>query len=506
MLYTIRALRSIAAVFMMPAETSPGRAKAVATRLCAHFCLSVALSAPFAAPARDATQLPPAVLRALEQQRIPQSALSVFVQDVRSDEVLLNLNADAPRKPASTVKVLTTIAALDTLGPAYTWTTRAYVTAPIVKGTLNGDLVLVGGGDPYITAERWWLFVAQLRQTGLTRIDGDIVIDRGYFAPLIEDRAAFDRQPWRSYNVVPDALLVNFQTSTFTVGAGGEGNRAAVHVEPRPANLVLNNQVRLSGGGCRRARQGLRFDTPQGPSGNVITVRGVAPRDCGRYSVTRAIMSPPEYAYGTFRTLWEQSGGSIKGSLRLESLPAGARLLHEFHSLTLGEMVRLVNKYSNNVMARHLLLTLAAEKYGAPATPENGRRAVMEWFAEKNIDTTGIVIDNGSGLSREERLSARSLAQILHAGWHSQYMPEFIASLPLAGTDGTLRNRFRAANMQGRIRMKTGQLDEVSSLAGYVNAVSGNTYIAAIVINHPSVQFGAGEEVHATIVRWVFGQ
>jgi len=459
-----------------------------------------------AAHGRNTTQLPPVVTNALEQYGIPQSGLSVFVQDARSDEIIFALNSDLPRKPASTIKILTTIAALDTLGPAHTWTTRAYATAPIKQGVLDGDLVIVGGGDPYLTAERWWSFVNQLRQTGLIVINGDIIIDRTLFAPLIEDRANFDKQPQRSYNVVPDALMVNFQTSTFTIGSGVDPKLASISVDPLPANLLLRNNVRFSGGGCRRAQQGLRFETPQGASGNALTVSGSAPRTCGRYSITRAIMSAPEYAYGTFRTLWEQSGGVIKGKLRLEPLPTKAHLLHEFDSLTLGEVVRLINKYSNNVMARHLLLTMAAEKYGAPATTDSGRRAVQAWMSEKQIAIPGFVLDNGSGLSRDERITARGLGQILHAGWHSQYMPEFIASLPLAGSDGTLRNRFNSPGMRGRIRMKTGHMDDVSSLAGYVNAVSDNTYIVAIVVNHPGAEFGIGDEVQAAILKWVFAQ
>jgi D-alanyl-D-alanine carboxypeptidase/D-alanyl-D-alanine-endopeptidase (penicillin-binding protein 4) len=270
--------------------------------------------------------------------------------------------------------------------------------------------------------------------------------------------------------------------------------------------LQLNNSVRLGGGGCRRAQQGLRFETPQGASGNALTIRGVAPRTCGRHSVTRAIMSAPEYAYGTFRTYWEQSGGTIKGGLRLEPLPAKSRLLLEFDSLTLGEVVRLVNKFSNNVMARHLLLSMAAEKFGAPATMENGRRAVQMWLDDRKIADAGLVLDNGSGLSREERISAHGLAQVLHAGWHSQFMPEFVASLPLAGTDGTLRNRFRSPAMQGRIRMKTGHLDDVSSLAGFVNGVSGNTYIVAIIVNHSGAHFGVGDDIQAALLGWVFSQ
>lgn len=472
--------------------------------LCATLLL--VWTSPRDAYARNTTQLPTVVTRALAQYRMPQSSLSVFVQDARTDEVILELNSDVPRKPASTIKVLTTIAALDTLGPAHTWTTRAYATAPIKQGVLDGDLILVGGGDPYITSERWWNFVNQLRQTGLVAINGDIVIDRTLFAPLLEDRGSFDKQPQRSYNVVPDALMVNFQTSTFTIGAGADSKLASISIDPLPANLILNNNVRLSGGNCRRAQQGLRFETPQGSSGNALVIRGAAPRNCGRYSVTRAVMSAPEYAYGTFRTLWEQSGGTIKGKLRLEPLPAKARLIHEFDSLTLGEIVRLVNKFSNNVMARHLMLTMAVEKYGTPATTDSGRRAINSWLAENQIEIPGFVIDNGSGLSREERVSARGLVMILRAGWHSQYMPEFVASLPLAGTDGTLRNRFNAAGMRGRIRMKTGHLDDVSSLAGYVNAVSGNTYIVSIVVNHPGAEFGTGDEVQAAVLKWAFAQ
>lgn len=418
----------------------------------------------------------------------------------------MTLNADLPRQPASTIKVLTTIAALDSLGPAHTWTTRAYATAPIKQGVLDGDLIIVGGGDPYMTAERWWSFITQLRQTGLAVIRGDVVIDRTLFAPLPEDRANFDGQPQRSYNVVPDALMVNFQTSTFTFDPNIAGKFAAISVDPAPANLVLSNAVRLGSGGCRRAQQGLRFDAPMGESGNAIGIRGVVPRECGRYSISRAIMSAPEYAYGTFRTLWEQTGGSVKGKLRLAPLPPKTRLIHEFDSLTMAEVIRLVNKYSNNVMARTLLLTLAAEKYGTPATMENGRRAVQAWLAEKDIAIPGLTLDNGSGLSRDERITARGLGQVLNAAWHSQFMPEFVASLPLAGTDGTLRNRFKSPGMQGRIRMKTGHLEDVSSLAGYVTAVSGATYIAAIIVNHPGAQFGVGDDIQAALLRWVFTQ
>jgi D-alanyl-D-alanine carboxypeptidase/D-alanyl-D-alanine-endopeptidase (penicillin-binding protein 4) len=465
---------------------------------------------PLAGFARDAPPLPPAVLRSIQQHRIPAGSVSLFVKNVRTDEVVLALNADVPRQPASTIKVLTSIAALDQLGPAYTWTTRAYITGSIRGGVLDGDLIIVGGGDPYLTSERWWSFVTQLRQTGLTTINGNLIIDRTYFAPQPEDRASFDGQPYRSYNVIPDALMVNFQTATITIAPdnkpGGDPKFANVSLDPMPANLVLNNQVRLSNGNCRRAQQGLRFNTPQGSSGNALDIRGIAPRNCGRYSVSRAIMSAPEYAYGTFRTFWEQSGGTLKGSLRIEPLPAKARLLHEYQSLTASEVVRLVNKFSNNVMARHLFLTLGAERFGSPATVENGRRAVQMWLNEHNISIPNFSIDNGSGLSRREAITARGMSEILQAAWNSQYYHELAASLPLSATDGTLRNRFGASGMAGRIRMKTGTLDDVGNLAGYVNAVSGNDYIVVIFINHSGSHFGVDHNIQSAVLRWVFAQ
>src|SRR5690606_29247191 len=258
---------------------------------------------------------------------------------------------------------------------------------------------------------------------------------------------------------------------------------------------------------CRCYTSGVTFDAP-GPVGdpNTVVVGGVLPASCGSFSISRAIMNAPDYAYGTFRTLWTQSGGVMDGEMRMETSPADARLLYEHDSQPLSEVIRLVNKYSNNVMARHLMLTLGVEKYGPPATVERGRNAIRAWMAERGIEMPGFVLDNGSGLSRAERLTARGLGEMLDRAWRSPFMPEFAASLPLSATDGTLRNRFKSPGMQGRIRLKTGRLDHVSALAGFVNAASGKTYVVVIIVNHPGAQSGSGEAVQAELIRWVFGQ
>jgi D-alanyl-D-alanine carboxypeptidase/D-alanyl-D-alanine-endopeptidase (penicillin-binding protein 4) len=207
-----------------------------------------------------------------------------------------------------------------------------------------------------------------------------------------------------------------------------------------------------------------------------------------------------------FKTFWQQSGGSIAGSLRLGVVPADARLLYTHDSLSLAEVIRLVNKYSSNVMARTVFLTLAAEKTGRPATAAGGRQAVLAFLASRNITIPDLQLENGSGLSRDERISVAGLADVLLDAYHSQYMPEFAASLPLSATDGTLKRRFRSPDMQGRLRMKTGTLEDVSALAGYVNAASGRTFVTVIILNHPKADNGAGHALQEALVQWVFGQ
>lgn len=443
----------------------------------------------------------------MNRATIPTRNVSIYVRDAGTNEVVLEVNDDQPRSPASVIKVLTTYAALDALGPGYTWKTRAYLGGRLANGVLNGDLIVAGGGDPYMTDERWWRFVQNLRERGLAKITGDFVIDPSYFAPQEGSRGDFDAQPFRSYNVLPDALMVNFQTSRFTLIANPQREQPLILVNPLPANLDLRNQVRLGNGRCQGYNRGISFATPDPiDAPNTVVVSGVFPAACGSYSISRAIMTAPDYAYGTFRTLWTQSGGAIDGELRIETSPPSATLFYEHDSLPLPEVIRLVNKYSNNVMARHLMLTLGVERYGPPATIEGGRNAIRTWLAGRGIEIPGFVLDNGSGLSRAERITARGLGEMLDLAWHSPFMPEFAASLPLSATDGTLRNRFKSPGMQGRIRLKTGHLDDVSALAGFVNAASGKTYVVVIIVNHPGAHRGSGEAVQAELIRWVFGQ
>ena len=315
-------------------------------------CLLALVFSPHIASGRDRAYLPPEVEQALARQKIPGTSLSVLVREVGRDEPLVSYNSSVPRNPASTMKVLTTYAALELLGPAYTWRTRAFATGPVRDRVLDGNLVLVGGGDPFMTSDRWWGFVAGLRQQGIERVTGDVIIDNSYFASQGDDRGRFDDQPYRTYNVLPDALLVNFQTVDFSLVPDVAADTLRANLNPAPANLAIDNTVRLDRSPCRRGAGGVSIATPDGPSGNRIAFGGHYASGCGPMMFSRAVMRAPDFAYGTFRTFWQQSGGRLDGGWRVGVLPPGATEIFSYDSLSLAEVIRLINKYSSNSMAR----------------------------------------------------------------------------------------------------------------------------------------------------------
>lgn len=457
------------------------------------------------APPVGANELPERPRAVIRQQLVPDEAVTVIVRDAATGESLIELNPDVARTPASVMKILPTFAALDVLGPAYTWKTRALADGPISKGVLEGNLYLKGGGDPLMTIERWWRFVTDLRQTGLHTITGDVVVDEELFAPLDERPGDFDGRPWRTYNVLPHPLLVNLQSAEFIVRPNDETGAIDVAVDPLPANLEVENRLRAVDARCSGRNRTFAVTSPAGSPDKVI-VSGTVSTRCPRQSYRRVIMSPAEFAYGTFRRLWEQQGGTIEGGLLRAPTPPGARQLLSQESLTLGEIVRVTNKYSSNVMARTLVLTLDAERGNIPATVEGGKAAIEEWLAGRGLEFEELVIGNGSGLSRVARIAGDSLARTLQAAWKSRFAPEFLATLPLGGLDGTLRQRFERVKDPSRIRMKTGTLNGVSSIAGYVTGDSGRTYVVVIMVNSRGAQHGAGDKIQGAVIDWVLGQ
>ncbi len=467
--------------------------------------LSLITCLALAAPVSHADGLPERPRAVLNQQLVPDSAVTVVVRDIASRENLVELNSTMPRPPASTMKLVPTWAALEMLGPAYDWKTRAWSDAPVVRGVLKGNLYLQGGGDPLLTIERWWRFVADLRQTGLRVVEGDIVIDQTRFAALNERAEDFDGQSWRTYNVLPDALLVNWQSADFVVRPADDDKGVEVAIQPFPTGLVVENRVVLTEGRCAGRNRRILITNPDDAMEHVH-VSGRLSASCGPQTFRRVVMQPAEYAYGTFVTLWRQMGGKFTGGMLRAPTPPTARLLLTQESESLAEIVRATNKYSSNVMARILLLTVAAETSGTPATASAGEASIKELLASRGLEFPELVIGNGSGLSREARISGDSMARLLVGAWESRYAPEFLASLSLGGLDGTLRKRFQNVDDPSRIRMKTGTLKDVSTIAGYVTGKSGKHYAVVVYINHAGVQNGAGELIQGAVIEWVLAQ
>ena len=446
--------------------------------------------------------LPIPVKNALNYRRVPDQTLSVYVESLDTGAVVLSWNDAVPRNPASVEKMLTTLVALDTLKPAYTWKTDVHLLGTVTDGVLDGDLLLKGYGDPYLVTERFWQLLRQIRQLGISTINGDLLIDDSHFDVGDYDPAAFDREPLRAYNVAPNAMLTNFKVVRYNFEPDVESSRVQVKVDPSLDNLLIVNQLRVANGSCRGYQRGITITPNEDVSR--ITFSGRFPSGCDIYSMDRAALGHNEFTYGLFRSLWLEAGGRITGRWKNVVAQEDLEPAFSFESLPLSDIITKVNKHSNNVMARQLLYTLGAETFGPPGTEAAGRKAVRQWLAGNGMDFAELKLDNGAGLSRESRMTARHLADLLRFAYQGAYMPEYLSSLALSGVDGTLSRRFRNGVLTGMAHMKTGSLDHVSSIAGYFQARSGNRYIVVMLHNHTDIHRGPGEEVQEALLRWLF--
>ena len=440
-------------------------------------------------------KLPAEVMDALDRAGVPESAVGMYVYDLTDDEVVAEVAADKPFNPASVMKLITTYAALDMLGPAFTWKTDVRIDGPIVHGRLNGNLYFEGHGNPNLTLERFWLFLRELRSRGLREIGGNVYLDRSAFAIGVHDPGEFDGEPTRPYNVGADALLLNYKTFLLRFIPDESSGKVDILSEPHLDGFTILNNLALGKGRC---------DVwPRTPTQNAMTLAftGVFPSGCGEKARYYSLLEPDAYFATVFRQLWQELGGSISGSVAAGRVPADAVLLASHESPSLAEVVRETNKFSNNVMARHLFLTLGIVR-DYPLTNEKARDALQEWLENHDFNFTGLEVDNGSGLSRSSRLSPGELGKVLITAWRSPLMPEFVASLPLVAVDGTMRERLDDSPVAGHAHVKTGYLDDVRAIAGYVRDRYGHTLAIVLFINHERSRFASAAPDR--FVEWVY--
>lgn len=461
-------------------------------------CILICLSSSLWALNAWSQALPSTVLAALKRAQVPTAAMAVLVLEADgSAPPRLSHRADQPMNPASVMKLVTTIAALDLLGPAYTWLTPVWVDGPVVNGVLQGNVFIQGQGDPKLVLEKLWLLLRRLQGLGIHSIAGDIVLDNLAFEVGATDPAEFDGEPLRPYNAAPDALLINFKSVVMTFVPDLRTNSVRVQFDPPLWGVQMQTSVPLSGNksaasaACGDYRASLKADFSDPLR---IRFNGSYPTSCGEKVWPVAYADPGSYNARAIEGLWRSMGGLLSGSVRPGHAPLMAATL-QITSPTLAEVIRDINKFSNNVMAQQVFLTLGLP---APATAESARAAVRQWWQRRISATDVPTIDNGSGLSRQNRISAQQLGQLLQLAYASSSMPELMSSLPLVGVDGTLK---RSQASSASAHLKTGSLKEVTALAGYVHAVSGKRYVLAAIVNHPGA--GAVRPALDALIDWV---
>lgn len=476
----------------------PARRGLWALLLCGLLAGCAQLPAERAAqPALADETLPPAVAQAMAQARLPPATLGAVALPLGFAARPWQHQAGVPMQPGSAMKLVTSIVALDRLGGAHIGRTRLLSSAPVQDGTLKGDLVLQGGADPEFGQAALWMLLRELRDLGVRRIEGDLLLDRHRWRPARLDIGVppFDERPESWWNVIPDALAFDLGLQTLVIRGQAQGVSAQLKptlpgLEVDASGMTLNEQP------CSNWRAGwvtpLRETTAEG--GARLVLRGSFPRNCIRQEDLQAAERDRVIALA-FAQAWRALGGEWAGSVREaagpvaaggEAGPQTARVLAERRARPWGEALRTLNKTSDNTLARMLFLELGVPAMAAQpqaTTLDLARQAVQDWYAAQGIAAPGLVVDNGSGLSRSERISALALAQTVAWAWGSRHAPDLLMSLPVAGVDGTLRSRLKESAAAGQARLKTGSLRNVRALAGVAYDERGRPWAVAAMVN-----------------------
>jgi serine-type D-Ala-D-Ala carboxypeptidase/endopeptidase (penicillin-binding protein 4) len=411
---------------------------------------------------------------------------AVHLVDVVSSAEVYAWHADSPMLPASTMKIVTAAAALRTLGPSWRFSTDVLHDGKLdAKGVLGGNLYVRGQGDPSLVVERLWKMILELRLRGVREVKGNVVFDDSYLdsdpgIPGWDKQEDVEEAP--SYYPALGALSLNFNTVALWVGPGeGPGTAARVELETPSPSVVVESEVTT---GSQRSRRQVRVERRVEDRKTIFTVRGQVPAGSVAQPTYRAVADATAWFEGAFATLCKDAGIQVRGRYTEGKTPDAAVLLVHSVSPSLGIILQDLNKHSNNFMAEQVLKALGAVAHGTPGTTEKGLRVLGDYLASLGLPAEEYRVANGSGLSRKTSLRAEHLTAVLVDMWKDRLVaPEFLASLSIGGREGTLRSRFRGDGTTGRIRGKTGSLNGVQCLVGYVEAPDGGVYAFAFLVN-----------------------
>jgi D-alanyl-D-alanine carboxypeptidase/D-alanyl-D-alanine-endopeptidase (penicillin-binding protein 4) len=445
--------------------------------------------------------LPQEIAKALTRYGIKPENVSLLVKAVDENEPRVSINPSTSRNPASLAKLITSWVALKRLGPSFKWKTEFYASGDIKDGVLYGDLMVKGYGDPYLTNQDLWEILGKLNQSGLKRITGRLLLDDTYFITDEIDPYAFDGDGTHIYNNLPNALTLNFNALELTFSAQKNNMKVTASYSPPIENIKLSNYVRLIDGACSGTMPDIKIDSITLKNHTYVKAYGEMPLSCEEYSIFRNLMSRDHYFFNSFKMIWNQWGAQIDGNVARAALTKEHTLLYVHDSRTLADIITAMNKWSNNQIARTLIYTLGISADGTHATRAKGIEVVTEELANRNITQTGLIIENGSGLSRNVRASANLITEILDTAWNDKDVSEFVSSLSIVGSDGTAAKRAQSDTSKARIRVKTGSLDDVSAIAGYIHH-DNKVFTVVCIVNSPMVNNGIGKKLEDDVLRW----
>ncbi|BDG02750.1 D-alanyl-D-alanine carboxypeptidase/D-alanyl-D-alanine endopeptidase [Anaeromyxobacter oryzae] len=456
--------------------TRPAR-RALAAAVLSALASLPALARPADPPPHDVD----AALRAIvDGTPLAGARAGILVADVATGKVLYARDADVLLNPASNVKLFTSAAALARLGPEYRFATEFLVDPGQAAAPSPKTLYVRGRGDPSIVTERLWGITGDLEHLGLERV-GEIVVDDSFFDGE-RTGPGFDQEGGDNAYLAPTgALSLNFNTIAVHVGPGDrKGLRGKVELEPACDHFDVENRTTTVAANARRR---VTISTMRVNGRQKIVVEGRLPLGSRPQASWRKIEDPALYFGSALKRLLELRGVKV-GKVRAGAAPQGARLVYVSESEALAEIVRKLNKTSNNFTAEQILETLGAEAKGAPGSWPKGVSAVEDFLADAGIPRGAYVMKNGSGLNDTNRFSARQVVTLLrHMYARFPLQAEYLASLPVAGRDGTIRWRMEGTEAAGRLRAKTGTLENVTSLSGYVETAGHETLAFAVLVN-----------------------
>ena len=406
----------------------------------------------------------------------------IKIHSLERDKTLYSVHSNRLFAPASNVKLLTTAMALKRLGPDYRFRTDLYATMPIEGETLTGDLYIKGFGDPNLVNEQMWLLVNELKNLPLHKVDGDIVADESFFDNHLRVKTWKKKGGVEPYNAPLGALSFNFNTVTVHVSPGKKlGDKPVVVVDPDIEFIQVNNRARTA---ARSKRSRLIVNRLDRGDYNEITISGVISARHSRETYYLNITQPTYYAARVFKEYLHRAGIEIAGKVRIGSVPEDAHDLSSHTSIPLSLILRGLNKFSNNFVAEQILKTIGAEIYGPPGTTEKGLRAMAEYMQSLKYESGEFSILDGSGLSRQSRLSPDQIVSVLQDMYADLGVyPEFVSALGVMGRDGNVLKRMNGHNGSERARVKTGTLNSVSALSGYFQSADRERFAFSILMN-----------------------